>query len=88
MAHGSGDKFLLYYSPDNQIIGGRVDSQERNKGFMAVNDRDQICLGWEGSDLPRIRCVDIVLMDGVVHKFRADGSLSGKVIRFDDGNST
>ena len=88
VASKSGDKYLLYYGPDNKIIGGKMGSPKRGSGFVAVNDRDQICLGWKGKDLPRIRCIDIVLIDGVVHKYRADGSLSGTVTQFNEGNST
>lgn len=53
-----------------------------------MNDRDRMCLGWEGRDLPRVRCIDIVEIDSVVHKFSADGSLSGHIEAFSDGNTT
>ncbi len=84
----TGDKYLVYYGPDNELAGGKVGGDTSNTGVSAVNDRDQMCLGWEGRDLPRIRCMDVLLIDGVVHKFRADGSLSGKIVEFAEGNTT
>jgi len=84
----TGAKYLVYYGTDNNIAGGKMGGDTSNTGFHAVNDRNQMCLGWDGRDLPRIRCLDVLLIDGVVHKFRADGSLSGKIIDFADGNTT
>ena len=51
-----------------------------------MTDRDQVCLGWEGRDLPKLRCMDVVEIDGVLHKYKTDGSLSGRIIDFADGN--
>lgn len=86
VSHKTGDKFQVYYGEDNDIAGGKIGGDQSKAGFHAVNDRNQMCLGWAGRDLPRVRCMDVLLIDGEVHKFRADGSLSGKIIEFAEGN--
>jgi hypothetical protein len=85
VSHKTGDKFHVYYGKDNDIAGGKIGGDKSNVGFHAVNDRNQMCVGWTGRDLPRVRCLDVLLIDGVVHKFRADGSLSGKITEFAEG---
>ncbi|MDX1576211.1 MAG: hypothetical protein R3285_08450 [Kiloniellales bacterium] len=84
----TGDKYLVYYGEDNKTAGRKAGSDKTKLGFHAVNDRDQICLGWEGSDLPRLRCMDILLIDGKMHKFKADGSLGGYISETAEGNTT
>lgn len=84
----TGDKYLVYYGEDNNTAGRKVGGDKTKVGFHAVNDRDQICLGWEGSDLPRLRCMDVLLIDGKMHKFTADGSLSGHISETAEGNTT
>jgi hypothetical protein len=84
----TGHKYLIYYGEDNQTMGKKVGGDTTMTGFYAVTDRDQVCLGWEGRDLPRLRCVDVLLIDGVMHKFKADGSLSGRITEVADGNTT
>ena len=84
----TGDKYLVYYGADNSTAGRKVGAEKTNIGFHAVNDRDQVCLGWEGRDLPRIRCVDVLLIDGKMHKFKADGSRSGHISETAEGNTT
>ena len=84
----TGDNFLVYYGENNSTAGRKVGSDKTKVGFHAVNDRDQICLGWEGRDLPRLRCMDVLLIDGKMHKFKADGSLSGHISETADGNTT
>ena len=84
----SGDQFLVYYGENNTTAGRKVGSDKTNVGFHAVNDRNQICLGWEGRDLPRLRCMDVLLIDGKMHKFKADGSLTGYISETADGNTT
>jgi len=88
VADQTGDRYLVYYGENNELAGGKAGGDTSNVGFQAVNDRDQMCLGWDGRDLPRLRCLDVVLIDGVVHKFKADGSLSGRIVEFRDGNTT
>lgn len=85
---GNGAKFLVYYGDDNQVAGKKVGGDTTSTGFYAVTDRDQICLGWKGRDLPRLRCIDVLLIDGVMHKFKADGSLEGRITEVADGDMT
>ena len=84
----TGDKYLVFYGEDNKTAGRKIGGDKTNVGFHAVSDRDQICLGWEGSDLPRLRCMDVLLIDGKMHKFKADGSLSGHISETANGNMT
>ena len=84
----TGDKYLVFYGEDNKTAGRKIGGDKTNVGFHAVSDRDQICLGWEGSDLPRLRCMDVLLIDGKMHKFKADGSLSGHISETTEGNTT
>lgn len=87
VAASTGDKYLVYYGEMNEIAGRKVGASGTNTGFHAITDRDQVCLGWEGRDLPKLRCVDVVLIDGVMHKFKADGTLSGYISEVADGNA-
>ncbi len=82
----SGDKkFLVYYSEDNDIAGKMIGGTWSDTGFYGIADNNTICLSWNGSDKPRLRCFHVLLVDGVVKKFKADGSLSGSVVKFEDG---
>jgi len=82
----SGDKkFLIYYSQDNDIAGKMVGGNWSDTGFYGIADNNTICLSWNGSDKPRLRCMHVLLVDGVVKKFTADGSLSGSIVKFEDG---
>ncbi len=82
----SGDKkFLIYYSADNDIAGKMVGGNWSDTGFYGIADNNTICLSWNGSDKPRLRCMHVLLVDGVVKKFTADGSLSGSIVKFEDG---
>jgi len=88
VADKTGDRYLVFYGENNELAGGKAGGDTSHVGFQAVSDRDQMCLGWQGRDLPRLRCLDVVLIDGVVHKFKADGSLSGRIVEFAEGNTT
>ena len=82
----SGDKkFLIYYSRDNDIAGKMVGGKWSDTGFYGIADNNTICLSWNGSDKPRLRCMHVLLVDGVVKKFKADGSLDGWIAKFEDG---
>ncbi len=82
----SGDKkFLVYYSEDNDIAGKMIGGNWSDTGFYGIADNNTICLSWNGSDKPRLRCFHVLLVDGVVKKFAADGSLSGSIVKFEDG---
>jgi hypothetical protein len=82
----AGDKkFLVYYSEDNAIAGKMIGGNWSDTGFYGIADNNTICLSWNGSDKPRLRCMHVLLVDGVMKKFTADGSLSGSIVKFEDG---
>lgn len=82
----SGDKrFLIYYGEGNDLAGKMVGGDWSDTGFYGVANDDSICLSWEHSDKPRLRCMDVLIVDGVAKKFKADGSLSGSVVKFEEG---
>ena len=82
----TGDKkFLIYYSKDNDISGKLIGGNWSDTGFYGIADNNTICLSWNGSDKPKLRCMHVLLVDGVVKKFTADGSLSGWIVKFEDG---
>jgi len=87
-ASDSDYRVLVYYGLNNEAASSRIGGDTKNTGFYALTDRDRVCLGWEGRDLPRLRCLDVLLIDGVMHKFKADGSLSGRITETADGNMT
>jgi hypothetical protein len=83
---GGGDKrVMIYYGEDNELAAKPVDSDSLLSGFYAVTDRDNVCMGWKKKDLPRLRCMDVLLLDGVVYKYNTDGSLNGVYENFEDG---
>ena len=85
-AAASGDKkFLIYYSEDNEVARKMIGGNWSDTGFYGVADNNTICLSWNGSDKPRLRCFHVLLVNGVVKKFKADGSLSGSIVKFEDG---
>ena len=82
----SGDKkFLVYYSEVNEVAGKMIGGNWSDTGFYGIADNNTICLSWNGSDKPRLRCFHVLLVDGVVKKFETDGSLSGIIEKFEDG---
>jgi len=84
----SGEKkFLVHYGSDNSIHGKLVGGGWNGEGFYGVANDDQICLSWDGQDKGRLRCLHVVVLDGVPHKFRADGSLMGRIVAWEDGRA-
>lgn len=81
-----GTPSFVYYGEGNELAGAKGDA--KRAGFYAFTDRDQVCLGWEGRDLPRLRCLDVLLIDGKMHKFGSDGALQGHISETADGNTT
>lgn len=82
----SGARFLVYYDGANGTLLKPPGSDDVMEGFYAVDLADHICLGMR-SDAPiRLRCVNVVLIDGMMHKFELDGSLRGRVIDEAEGN--
>ena len=83
---GGGDRrIMIYYGEDNELAAKPVGGDSLLTGFYAVTDRDTICMGWNNKDLPRLRCMDVMLLDGVVHKYNTDGSLNGSYENFEAG---
>jgi len=84
----SGDKkVLVHYGTDNSIHGKMVGGDWQGEGFYGVANDDQICLSWEGRDAGRLRCLNVLVIHGVAHKFRADGSLMGRIVAWEDGRA-
>ena len=84
-AAGGGKRFLIYYGRDNDAVGKKIGGGWSDSGFYAVADNDTICLSWDNRDKPRLRCMHVLLVDGVLQKFKADGSLSGSIEKLEEG---
>lgn len=82
----SGDKFLVFYDGANGTLLKKVGSDTVSEGFYAVSLADHICVGAKTNEPIRLRCVNVLLIDGKMHKFELDGSLRGRVIEEDEGN--
>lgn len=83
-----GDKkFLVHYGKDNNITGKLVGGDWSDTGYYAVANDDSICLSWDGSDEGRLRCMAVLVVDGVVEKYKADGSLMGRIVAFESGKA-
>lgn len=83
----SDSQMLISYGDDNVLVAKEVGGDGMRTGLFAVTDRGNICIGWENRDLPRLRCMDVLLVDGVVHKYNSDGSLSGSFPEFEEGKA-
>ena len=77
--------FLVYYGEGNEVAGRMIGGDWSDVGFYGIANDDSICLSWNGRDKPRLRCMDVLVVDGVVQKFKADGSLSGSIVKFEEG---
>lgn len=77
--------FLVHYGPDNTASGSMVGGNWSDTGYWAVTNADSICLSWSQSDEGRLRCFDVLVLDGVARKFNPDGSLAGDLEKFEDG---
>jgi hypothetical protein len=77
--------FLVHYGPDNAVSGSMVGGNWSDTGYWAVTNADSICLSWSQSDEGRLRCFDVLVVDGVAKKFNPDGSLAGDLENFADG---
>ncbi len=79
----AGDKrFLIYYGEGNEMAGRMVGGNWADEGFYGITDGDRICLSWNRSDKPRLRCMTVVLEGGEVRKYGADGSYDGVIEKF------
>lgn len=84
----SGAKVLVYYDGSNGAILRPVGSDKVIEGFYAVDLADHVCLGISSDEPMRLRCMHVLLIDGMMHKFELDGSLRGRVIEAVQGNAT
>ena len=84
----TGDQFLVYYDGVNGTVIRKIGSDTAMEGFYALTVSDHICLGFFGDAPVRLRCVNVLLIDGAMHKFELDGSLRGYVVEEADGNTT
>lgn len=82
----SGAKTLVYYDGENGVLLQPVGSADVVEGFYAVDLADHICLGVQNDEPMRLRCLNVLLVDGMMHKFELDGSLRGRVIEEVSGN--
>lgn len=78
-------RFLIHYGEDNDVAGKMVGGDWSDTGYYAVADDDSICLSWKGSDKGRLRCMTVLVVDEVVKKYKANGSLSGRIVAFETG---
>ncbi|MCL7940578.1 hypothetical protein M8009_09740 [Halomonas sp. ATCH28] len=84
----SGDrKMAIHYGEDNDLQGEQIGGDWSATGYYGITDNDSICVSWDGRDEGRLRCLDVLVVDGVVTKFNADGSLNGTYEGFEDGNT-
>ncbi|CUK01997.1 hypothetical protein RUE5091_02320 [Ruegeria denitrificans] len=81
----TGAKALVYYDGSN---GTKLKLEDGTllDGFYAFDLADHVCVGVYGDAPMRLRCVHVVLIDGVMHKFELDGSLRGRIIEEVSGN--
>jgi len=84
----SGDKkIMIYYGRNNDLRGEMVGGDWSGTGYYAVTNTDRICVSWDGADTGRLRCLDVLIEDGTVEKYNADGSLNGRYEGFEDGKA-
>ena len=84
----SGARALVYYDGGNGTLLKLEDADEAVEGFYATTLSDRICVGLWGDEPMRVRCVYVLLIDDMMHKFEVDGSLRGRVIEEVEGNIT
>lgn len=82
----TGAKALVYYDGRNGTKLKLLGSNQLLDGFYAFDLADHVCLGVYGDAPMRLRCVHVLEIDGVMHKFELDGSLRGRVVEEFDGN--
>lgn len=82
----SGAEALVYYDGANSFSLKALGSDDVIEGFYAVDLADHVCLGIESDEPMKLRCVNVLLIDGTMHKFELDGSLRGRVLEEASGN--
>lgn len=81
----TGAKALVYYDGSNGTKLKLADGTML-EGFYAFDLADHVCVGVYSDEPMRLRCVHVILIDGVMHKFELDGSLRGRIIEEVSGN--
>jgi len=66
-----------------KLVGGNWSGT----GYYGVANDDSICISWAGKDKGRLRCLEVLIDDGVVKKFNADGSLNGSYEKLEMGKA-
>lgn len=84
----TGGTALVYYDGSNGMLIKPEGADDAAEGFYATTLSDRICFGLRGDEPMRLRCVHVLLIDDMMHKFEVDGSLRGRVIEEADGNLT
>lgn len=84
----TGQTVLVYYDGGHNYLVKRPGSDDVAEGFYAVSVADHICLGANAEGPMKLRCVNVLLIDGVLHKFELDGGLRGRIVEEVDGNVT
>jgi len=85
---GSGDKKIaIYYGKKNDLSAEKVGGGWTANGYYGIANDDSICISWAGKDKGRLRCLDVLVVDGVVTKFNVDGSLNGSYEKFVNGKT-
>lgn len=84
----SGDKKIaIYYGENNDLHAEKLGGGWTGEGYYAIANTDDICISWNGSDKGRLRCLDVLVVGGVVTKFNVDGSLNGTYDSFVGGKT-
>lgn len=83
----SGKRALVYYDGENGTELRLLDTGDTFEGFYATTLDDRICVGAWSDEPMRVRCVYVLLIDNIMHKYEMDGSLRGRVIEEVDGNT-
>ena len=78
-------KFLIQYGKANELAGKMIGGKWSDTGFYGVADNNTVCLSWKNRDKPRLRCMYVLQVDGVLTKFKPDGSLIGSIEKIEDG---
>jgi len=87
-AAATGDRFLVYYDEANGYLVRPVDGEDVTEGFYAASLADHVCLGRKADAPIRLRCVNVLSIEGVMHKFELDGSLRGRIVEEVEGDIT
>ncbi|RMF00650.1 MAG: hypothetical protein D6773_11130, partial [Alphaproteobacteria bacterium] len=68
----SGDKKIaIYYGRDNDLHAQKIGGGWSAKGYYGIADTNNICISWAGKDKGRLRCFDVLIVNGVVTKYKA-----------------